>query len=349
MSELIAPENTMTDAPQATDMQLVCCTACGADAPEPALEANAFRQDKSERFSIVRCKKCGHLYTSPRPKLEVLGRYYPDTYYDNLEQRQAGKTNQGLRESVLRWAMRHHMGYPGRKTLGWLGWLITWPVSRRMRYSRRHVETLIWAGEGKLLDFGCGGCRFLAMQRERGWDARGIDFSETVAKRAGEVYGLDVTVGTWPGDALAEERFDVITGWHLIEHVPNPVGWIKQAAEQLKPGGYMLLCCPDIDSWAFRTFGRYWYGLDLPRHLSHFSKQKLASLLTDAGLVVERVRAQNRPATLRGSARNRGEQTGSAYWKMIARMKRIWVPIAWWTAWARSADGQVIIARKPKA
>ncbi|MHC4225041.1 MAG: class I SAM-dependent methyltransferase [Planctomycetota bacterium] len=329
------------------ELEHVSCTVCESDDPAEVLTAIAYRFGPSDRFRVVRCRACSTLYTNPRPAPDAVERYYDDGYYHDLDGGRPARGPPEMRERWIRRALREHFGYPGRKRGGLVSFL-TLPVAWRLRHHRRHLDAIPWSGAGALLDFGCGGCGFLRLQRARGWEVLGIDFSETVARRARERDGLEVAVGSWPGEALADRRFDAITAWHAIEHLPDPSGWVRQAAHQLNPGGYLLLCCPNADSWAFRRFGAYWNQLDLPRHLTHFTAAGLERLVTGSGLTVERIRPQVRPANLRASARLRAKQTGSAVWGFLARRRLLWSAIATLTGWLGSSDGVLVLARKPQ-
>lgn len=339
---------TAPDAP----LEHVPCPVCGTDGPAPGFEAVACREAPAERFRIVRCGACGHMYTSPRPTPDAIRRYYPEAYYRGRErgaQKTESNRHRGIRERLARAALRQHFGYPGDALRTVARWLLTWPIACWLRWGRRTLDTIPWAGNGELCDFGCGACAFLRLARRRGWRVCGVDFSEDVARWARERDALEVVVGTWPGEAFAGRTFDAITAWHVIEHLPEPAGWLAAAVERLNPGGYLLVCCPDVDSWARRFFGEDWYGLDVPRHFSHFAKRKLADLLADAGLIIERIRPQARPKTLRASARLRAERTGSLLWKTLGASSLPWRPVASLTGWLGCADGVLIIARKPGA
>jgi 2-polyprenyl-3-methyl-5-hydroxy-6-metoxy-1,4-benzoquinol methylase len=308
------------------------------------------RDTGRERFRIVRCGSCDHLYTLPRPTAAALERYYPDAYYRGRQpgtRKADSSRHHGLREGLARMALRQHFGYPGPTPRTSARRLLSWPLACWLRLGRRTLDAIPWAGGGELCDFGCGDGAFLRLCRRRGWSVCGVDFNEKVAHWARERDRLEVVAGTWPGEALAGRTFDVITAWHVIEHLPDPAGWVRAAAGKLNPGGYLLVCCPDAGSWAFRTFGRDWYGLDVPRHLSHFTTWKLVELLAGAGLAVERIRPQARRKTLHASARLRAARTGSLLWRGLAASSLPWRPVARVTGWLGCADGVLVVARKP--
>jgi SAM-dependent methyltransferase len=174
-----------------------------------------------------------------------------------------------------------------------------------------------------------------------------LDFSPTAAEHARHAFGLNVTVGTWPGAALADRTFDAITAWHALEHLPDPVAWVRHAAQHLAPGGYLLVACPNSASWGFRVFGPHWFPLDVPRHLCHFTTTQLTGLLTGAGLKVESVRQQPMSQTIRQSAERRAGATGAARWRFLARQRWLWSAMARLSGWCRQADCVVLRARKP--
>ncbi len=87
-------------------------------------------------------------------------------------------------------------------------------------------------------------------------------------------YGVDVVVG----DAVTadiEGPFDVVTMWHVLEHLPEPVAALERAAELLAPGGRLIVSVPNNDSWQARLGGDDWLHLDIPRHIYHFTPRSL--------------------------------------------------------------------------
>ena len=157
--------------------------------------------------------------------------------------------------------------------------------------------------KGKLLDFGCGAGQFLAQMDQLGWQVTGIDSSAPTVEWLRQELALQVYVGSLPHPWLAGRTYDVITMWHSLEHTHNPRRILEAAGELLVPNGKLVVAVPNIDSLAFRWFGSYWYGLDVPRHLSHFSRQTLTNLLRRSGFQIESVRMVRHSSWLRASAR----------------------------------------------
>jgi SAM-dependent methyltransferase len=143
------------------------------------------------------------------------------------------------------------------------------------RWARHRNTVLNLKAQGTILDIGCGTGAFLRTLRGGAWRLHGLEISKHEAAIARTSAGADVFVGD-PLDApFAPESFDVITCFHLLEHVYQPLELLKRVRTWLKPGGFLYVILPNIDSWEARIFRTYWYGLELPRHLFHFSPSSL--------------------------------------------------------------------------
>lgn len=144
-----------------------------------------------------------------------------------------------------------------------------------------------WAGPagGRLLDAGCGYGLFLDEARRRGWSAIGIEGAEAPAQVAGDL-GLEVRVG----DILSslreqdENSMDVITFWHVLEHLREPAAVLRTAVEKLRPNGRLVVNCPNLDSAIFKLVGRRWSWIYTPGHLQYFSLGGARSFSEGLGL-----------------------------------------------------------------
>ncbi len=160
------------------------------------------------------------------------------------------------------------------------------------------------AGAARLLDVGCGAGQFLTTMRDRDWTATGIDVSNAMAD--GGQRGFRVHCGTLPHPALAERSFELITMWHTLEHVHDPVGFLREAGRLLADGGSIVIAVPNAAGWQARHFGVNWFGLELPRHLFHFTLETLAACVEAAGLRVTGLRFARHADWLRSSAARAG-------------------------------------------
>jgi SAM-dependent methyltransferase len=222
-------------------------------------------------FAVVQCQHCGLCFTNPRPSPASIGQFYPDDY-------------------------RPFRPHRSRRPRRW---------QRLLAGSARGTarRPLPLTGGGRLLDFGCGSGAFLEDMNRQGWQVVGIDASTAAVRHVRTARGLRALAGTLPHPELRAERFDVITMWQSLEHVHAPLEVLREAHRLLVPGGKLVVTVPSIDSLAFRWFGPCWYGLDLPRHLTHFAPRTLHRMLERAGFRVGPARMVRHSAWLRWSAR----------------------------------------------
>jgi SAM-dependent methyltransferase len=137
---------------------------------------------------------------------------------------------------------------------------------------------------GVLLDLGCSAGSFLESMRGASWQLFGIEMSAQAAKIAEKRSGAHVFVGDILDASYPRESFDVVTCFDVLEHVYDPRRVLQRIAEWLKPGGIFYVLVPNIDSAEARVFRTYWHGLELPRHLFHFSPKSLSFLAESVGL-----------------------------------------------------------------
>ena len=137
---------------------------------------------------------------------------------------------------------------------------------------RGRVETLTqYKAGGSILDLGCSSGGFLSALKNPAWKLYGIEMSDEVAQRAHDDTGADVFVGDILDAPYPAGSFDAITCFHVFEHLYQPREILAKVSHWLKPGGIFYAMMPNIDSAGARIFKSYWYALELPRHLYHFS------------------------------------------------------------------------------
>lgn len=296
------------------------CLLCGRDESDVIAEGadQLAAPGAGLRFAVVQCRHCRLAYTNPRPIPDTIGRFYPRDYVPH-EPRADGRTRRPSRASLR---------------------LFGRPCVERRGY-------LPWPGTGRLLDFGCGAGGFLQRMAGLGWRVTGIDSSNRAVESIRPDSRITTLVGTLPHADLAPGSFDVVTMWQSLEHVHQPLAVLRAAYELLVPGGRMVIAVPNIASATSRRFGEHWFGLDLPRHLTHFTPGTLSAMLGAAGLAVESLRGWVHAEWVRESA-SRACAAGSGgmlerllSWKSAAK-------IAAWLGYAGgSADCLVAIARRP--
>lgn len=149
---------------------------------------------------------------------------------------------------------------------------------------------------GVLLDLGCSSGSFLTFFRSESWKLYGIEMSEAAAQKAEERSGAQVFVGSILDAPFHSESFDVITCFDVLEHLYEPRRVMAKVAEWLNPGGIFYILVPNINAAEARIFGRYWHGLELPRHLFHYSPASLTFLAESAGLSQVSLETRRNPA-----------------------------------------------------
>ncbi|MFQ5897179.1 MAG: class I SAM-dependent methyltransferase [Candidatus Methylomirabilia bacterium] len=230
-------------------------------------------------FHVVKCRRCGFAYLNPT--VSQLLQRAPHGYGPSLTrspQRSAFHGGRLLRSATRR-ALVHYLGYqhldhgvPDRlvRSLAWL------------RSRRLAVTFPPFLGRGRLLDIGCWTGGFLERMREVGWDVTGIELLPEAAALARAVTGT-IFVGDLMDAPFPDRSFDVVTVFHVVEHVPEPVTAIRRILRWLAPGGMALIEVPNFAGLGRRLFGSAWHGLDLPFHLWHFTPRTLARAVEQAG------------------------------------------------------------------
>jgi SAM-dependent methyltransferase len=256
------------------------CVLCGCAAADPIWTTPDRAFAVRGRYTVARCQRCGFLYQRPRVSDEHLADCYPDHYPRHQEPspRIPFRGSPG-RVKAARWALATRLGYERFHDVGvgsltrlraaWLARKIKWDCPP-------------WRGQGRYLDVGCGSGGSLGVAQALGWQAAGIEMDAAAAKKARQ-FTREIHVGDVLGAPFDAGRFDVVTAFHVLEHVPDPVAVIRRILEWLAPGGLAIIEVPNAGGLGARVFGKAWSGLELPRHLSHFTPASLARAVEQAG------------------------------------------------------------------
>jgi len=213
--------------------------------------------DKS--FLVVECKNCRLIRLEPRPSVEEVTHYYPREYWFAPE----GDAASRFEEAYRRFVLRDHLNFV--------------------------LRAIANSGEkGLVVDVGCGGGLFLKMLRERGLPVLGLETSETAAKSAWKNNGVAVVCGDLSKSPIERGTCAAVTMFHVLEHLHDPVSYIRSARDLLLPGGRLVIQVPNASSWQFLMFGEHWNGVDVPRHLVNYRQRDLENLLEYCGLEVLR-------------------------------------------------------------
>jgi len=222
------------------------CPICGRDNSVEWLRAPDRFHGREKCYSLVRCPSCTLVRLQDPPPPSEIGEHYGASYDGAISG-------------------------PGDNPEHWR--------------ERRDALRLFKSG-GVLLDLGCSSGGFLASMQGPSWKLFGVEMSEVVAMRARNRCGAEVFVGDILDAPFPPGSFDAITCFHVFEHLYQPGEVLAKISAWLKPGGVFYTMMPNIDSAGARIFGSYWYALELPRHLYHFSPASLRGLANTAGLEI---------------------------------------------------------------
>jgi 2-polyprenyl-3-methyl-5-hydroxy-6-metoxy-1,4-benzoquinol methylase len=210
-----------------------------------------------EYFLIAKCKSCGFLFTNPRPEPSELSRYYQSDEY--LSHSATKKNFLGSIYSLL----------------------------RNVAIRRKYKLITKFKTKGKILDIGCGSGEFLNYFKHRDWETLGIEPAEKPREFATNKYGLSV----FQEDQLnffEHQSFDVITMWHVLEHISTLDERIVQVKKLLKKDGLLIIAIPNSQSWDAKHYKEYWAAWDVPRHLYHFTKLSFSNFANKHDLKIHK-------------------------------------------------------------
>ncbi len=262
-------------------MESVNCSLCGSEKKKVLYHDCRDRMyRKPGRFRIVSCPECGFSCLDPRPTPDEIHQFY-EGYW--LHEQASGETINDINLRGMKEGIKHFAFYPYFRKYGAAGFDLL-PEN--------------FSGN-RLLDVGCGNGGFLKHFQERGWAIYGVDFSPEAISSAKKLLSVDTLYqGELRDCHFKDESFNVITMYHLLEHVYDPIATLEEARRILKEDGLLVLRMPNMDSWESRLFGRNWMPLEVPRHLSHFSASTLPRFLERSGLKVFKIRHELYPKLL---------------------------------------------------
>jgi len=220
------------------------CSLCGDPTPEVWLTGPDRFNGRQKQYELVRCPKCSLVWLKNPPSPSEMGDHYGPDYDRTIADAAKASTH--------------------------------WLPCRD--------ELLRLKSGGSLLDLGCGSGGFLGAIKSPSWKLYGVEMSENAAKLARQRCGAEVYIGDVLDAPFPPNSFDAITCFNVFEHMYEPREVLCKVAEWLKPGGVFYTMMPNIDSAGARIFRSYWYALELPRHLFHFSPATLKMLARSVGL-----------------------------------------------------------------
>ena len=220
------------------------CPICNFNSFSPYIECLDYSVSK-ELFTLVSCDSCSFVFTNPRPESKTLGRYYLSESYISHTNKKTGLFN------VI---------YQKVRKLS---------IVSKINLIKNYVRN------GSILDLGCGTGEFLFKCKEIGWETTGIEPSEIARNQA--ITNLDLNVKKETElTRFKNNSFDIITLWHVLEHVEDLNDIIKNLYRILKPNGVIFIAVPNLNSYDAKYYKNFWAAYDVPIHLWHFSKKTIS-------------------------------------------------------------------------
>lgn len=200
----------------------------------------------NEHFELLIDEELQLLKTYPQPELENLGKYYEsEDYISHTDSKRS------LFEKMYHWVK-------------------SYSLKKKVR-----LINSFHSQKGSLLDIGAGTGDFLVTAKAQNWQVVGIEPNES-AKKLAISKGISFKNSI---ESIDNQLFDVITMWHVMEHVPNVEHQIKELKRLLKPDGTIIIAVPNYKSYDAEYYKEFWAAYDVPRHLWHFSKVSIQKLV----------------------------------------------------------------------
>jgi 2-polyprenyl-3-methyl-5-hydroxy-6-metoxy-1,4-benzoquinol methylase len=226
------------------------CPVCESKKFRPFISCIDFTVSR-ETFHIVQCESCSFTLTNPQPPQTDIGRYYQSDEYISHTNKASS-----LIDRIYLYARNY--------TLKWKLGLIDHATESDPAKTQK-----------RLLDFGCGTGAFIQYCRQNDWTVSGVEPSSQ-ARQLAQRDNPNVFESL---NQCTENTYDIITLWHVLEHVPNLDITLQQLKEKLSVNGTMFIAVPNYKSWDGNHYNSYWAGYDVPRHLWHFSQSTMTLLL----------------------------------------------------------------------
>ena len=213
-----------------------------------------------ESFVISLCKGCQFQFTNPRPTAEEIGKYYESEDY-------ISHTNKG--NSPIN---------------------VVYKLARQfaLKSKCRLINSITSSKKGSLLDYGCGTGYFLHTMKKDGWKIAGIEPNEQARKLAKELTSETVKASIEELE-MKNKKFNIITLWHVLEHIHELNKTIATLKSLLKEKGRLIIAVPNISSHDNSIYQEQWAAYDVPRHLYHFNQDSMKTLMLKHGLKVKNV------------------------------------------------------------
>jgi len=212
----------------------------------------------NEEFLIVQCNECGLKFVNPRPAANEISSYYESTEY-----------------------ISHDTRGPGIRKM-------FYSIVRNYTCKKKRILIEKYSTGRKLLDIGCGTGEFISSCKTAGWEVTGVEPNQKPREFAIAKHKVDIIDEASLGK-LTKPGFDVVTLWHVLEHVHHLEERMQKIKQILNENGILIIAVPNSNSWDAQHYGKYWAAYDLPRHIYHFSKNTISGLAEKFEFSVEEI------------------------------------------------------------
>lgn len=287
--------NSVQEMSAAAGPRRLACALCSSMDAQQILEKKIGGPSAASVFRLWRCSTCGLVSTEPQLSPRELEPYYAEEYWGGIEPADV---------NWIRRDQRHRTGFLGR-----------------------------FRGEGCVLDVGCGLGFFLRALDSKRWDRYGIEPMPVPYREAARALGAErIFNAELIAARLPAGKFDVITFWDSLEHLPAPCAILREAARLLRPGGLLLIGLPNFGGYQARHFGEDWFGLSLPHHFFHYTRESLTRLLEHCGFRVRVMEDRSGPenyhalkhSLLNRLTRRHGKRGGRALYYAVKPILHPW-------------------------
>lgn len=205
-----------------------------------------------ENFELVHDSKTDMLVTKPVPK--DLSKYYdPNNYISHSDD------SNSLLEKIYQLVKKY-------------------TLNKKVQLINHYTNQ-----EKKLLDIGCGTGEFLIHAKNKNWETVGVEVNNQARQKAS-----NKKIDTFKSlDNLNNQKFDVITLWHVLEHLPNLEDQILKIKSLLEKNGTLIIAVPNYKSYDAKYYKQFWAAYDTPRHLWHFSQKAIKTIFAEKNLIVK--------------------------------------------------------------
>jgi SAM-dependent methyltransferase len=220
------------------------CPICGSN--------QLFYSFSHQSYRVMSCSDCAAMFLNPQPSDGELAKIYTESYFLGHESEQGRRNTSEMKCATARQYLAELARYSG-------------------------------APSGRLLEVGCGEGDFLSEAEAAGYDVTGVEYSAAACATAGKrMQRGRVLQGELADANLPESHFDVCVLNDVIEHVRDPLAFLREVRRVLRPGGALFIATPDLNSWSARMMKERWMEWK-PEHLTYFNRDNIQTALLKAG------------------------------------------------------------------